>query len=162
MELATLTKQNCARDGRIKGNCRATAAALAEAGAHVLVHYGRSSKEAETLVRQHPCQRRTGGAIRADPGNYGWRNIAGKRGSLDRPASDWMCPCVQRWGQQDVRRSEIITIEDFRQSLRDERAEPVLSDITATPAQSSDKAQNIVSDLSSHRGSNRRWAKPGS
>jgi 3-oxoacyl-[acyl-carrier protein] reductase len=36
--------------GASRGIGRATAAALARAGAHVLVHYGRSTQEAETLV----------------------------------------------------------------------------------------------------------------
>src|SRR5260370_37287677 len=36
--------------GASRGIGRATAAALADAGAHVLVHYGRSRQEAESLV----------------------------------------------------------------------------------------------------------------
>jgi len=36
--------------GASRGIGRATALALAEAGAHVLVHYGRSVQEAESLV----------------------------------------------------------------------------------------------------------------
>src|SRR5258708_33093013 len=35
-----------------RGIGRATAAALAKAGAHVLVHYGRSEQEAESLVSE--------------------------------------------------------------------------------------------------------------
>ena len=38
--------------GASRGIGRATAAALAEAGAHVLVHYGRSAQEAESLVSE--------------------------------------------------------------------------------------------------------------
>ena len=37
--------------GASRGIGRATAAALAGAGAHVLVHYGRSAQEAESLVK---------------------------------------------------------------------------------------------------------------
>jgi 3-oxoacyl-[acyl-carrier protein] reductase len=36
--------------GASRGIGRATASALADAGAHVLVHYGRSAEEAESLV----------------------------------------------------------------------------------------------------------------
>src|SRR2546430_15659158 len=36
--------------GASRGIGRATALALAEAGAHILVHYGRSKQEAESLV----------------------------------------------------------------------------------------------------------------
>jgi NAD(P)-dependent dehydrogenase (short-subunit alcohol dehydrogenase family) len=38
--------------GASRGIGRATAAALAKAGAHVLVHYGRSAQEAESLVSE--------------------------------------------------------------------------------------------------------------
>ena len=38
--------------GASRGIGRATALALAETGAHVLVHYGRSAQEAESLVSQ--------------------------------------------------------------------------------------------------------------
>ena len=54
--------------GASRGIGRATAAALAEAGAHVLVHYGRSRQEAESLVVEI---RRKGGladALSADLG----------------------------------------------------------------------------------------------
>src|SRR5271154_3359983 len=54
--------------GASRGIGRATASALAKAGAHVLVHYGRSRQEAEALVVEI---RRKGGdadAISADLG----------------------------------------------------------------------------------------------
>jgi shikimate 5-dehydrogenase len=38
--------------GASRGIGRATAAALASDGAHVLVHYGRSTREAESLVSE--------------------------------------------------------------------------------------------------------------
>jgi 3-oxoacyl-[acyl-carrier protein] reductase len=52
--------------GASRGIGRATALALAEAGAHVLVHYGRSKQEAESLVAE--IQRKGGhaGAVSAD------------------------------------------------------------------------------------------------
>jgi NAD(P)-dependent dehydrogenase (short-subunit alcohol dehydrogenase family) len=52
--------------GASRGIGRATASALAEAGAHVLVHYGRSRQEAESLVAE--IQRKGGqaDAISAD------------------------------------------------------------------------------------------------
>src|ERR1700721_2077251 len=54
--------------GASRGIGRATAVALAEAGAHVLVHYGRSAQEAESLVAE--IQRKGGhaDAISADLG----------------------------------------------------------------------------------------------
>jgi 3-oxoacyl-[acyl-carrier protein] reductase len=38
--------------GASRGIGRATALALADAGAHVLAHYGRSTQEAESLVSE--------------------------------------------------------------------------------------------------------------
>src|SRR5438094_6770031 len=49
-----------------RGIGRATAAALAEAGAHVLVHYGRSSQEAKSLVDSIRAKGGRAEAIRAD------------------------------------------------------------------------------------------------
>src|ERR1700678_3433054 len=52
--------------GAPQGIARATAVALAEAGAHVLVHYGRSVKEAESLVAEIQTKGGRANAITAD------------------------------------------------------------------------------------------------
>jgi 3-oxoacyl-[acyl-carrier protein] reductase len=54
--------------GASRGIGRATAAALAEAGAHVLVHYGRSAREAESLVAEIQAKGGRADAISADLG----------------------------------------------------------------------------------------------
>ena len=54
--------------GASRGIGRATAWALAEAGAHVLVHYGRSAKDAESLVAGIRSKGGRADAIRADLG----------------------------------------------------------------------------------------------
>jgi 3-oxoacyl-[acyl-carrier protein] reductase len=52
--------------GASRGIGRATALALAEAGAHVLVHYGRSAQEAESLVAEIRTKGGQADAIAAD------------------------------------------------------------------------------------------------
>ena len=52
--------------GASKGIGRATALTLAEAGAHVLVHYGRSVREAESLVSAIQSKGGRADAVTAD------------------------------------------------------------------------------------------------
>src|SRR5258708_25831176 len=54
--------------GASGGMGRATALALAETGAHVLVHYGRSAQEAQSLVESIHSKGGRPDAIRADLG----------------------------------------------------------------------------------------------
>ena len=54
--------------GASRGIGRATAAALAKDGAHVLVHYGRSAQEAESLVSEIQAKGGRAEAISADLG----------------------------------------------------------------------------------------------
>jgi 3-oxoacyl-[acyl-carrier protein] reductase len=66
--MITIQNKTALVTGASRGIGRATAAALAKAGAHVLVHYGRSRQEAESLIVEI---RRKGGnadAISADLG----------------------------------------------------------------------------------------------
>ena len=64
--MAALQNKTALVTGASRGIGRATATALAEAGAHVIVHYGRSKQEAESLVAE--IQRKGGraDAISAD------------------------------------------------------------------------------------------------
>src|SRR6266478_4201095 len=48
--MASLTNKTALVTGASRGIGRATASALSDAGAHVLVHYGRSAQDAESLV----------------------------------------------------------------------------------------------------------------
>jgi 3-oxoacyl-[acyl-carrier protein] reductase len=66
--MTTLQNKTALVTGASRGIGRATAVALAEAGAHVLVHYGRSTKEAESVVAGIRSHGGRADAIRADLG----------------------------------------------------------------------------------------------
>jgi NAD(P)-dependent dehydrogenase (short-subunit alcohol dehydrogenase family) len=66
--MATLKNKTALVTGASRGIGRATAVALAEAGAHVLVHYGRSAQEAESLVAAIQTKGGRADAISADLG----------------------------------------------------------------------------------------------
>ena len=66
--MATLQNKTALVTGASRGIGRATALALAQAGARVLVHYGRSAQDAESLVAAINSQGGRADAIRADLG----------------------------------------------------------------------------------------------
>ena len=64
--MTTLHNKTALVTGASRGIGRATALALAETGAHVLVHYGRSVQEAQSLVERIHSKGGRADAIRAD------------------------------------------------------------------------------------------------
>src|SRR5882757_1002861 len=66
--MTTLQNKTALVTGASRGIGRATAVALAEAGAHVLVHYGRSAEEAESLVAEIQTKGGRANAISVDLG----------------------------------------------------------------------------------------------
>jgi 3-oxoacyl-[acyl-carrier protein] reductase len=66
--MASLKGKTTLVTGASRGIGRATASALAEAGAHVLVHYGRSAQQAESLVADIHSKGGHADVIRADLG----------------------------------------------------------------------------------------------
>ncbi len=66
--MTTLQNKTALVTGASRGIGRATAMALAEAGAHVLIHYGRSKREAESLVAELKTKGGRADAITADLG----------------------------------------------------------------------------------------------
>jgi 3-oxoacyl-[acyl-carrier protein] reductase len=66
--MATLQGKTALVTGASRGIGRATASALANAGAHILVHYGRSAQDAESLVAGIRSKGGRANALRADLG----------------------------------------------------------------------------------------------
>ena len=75
----TLQNKTALVTGASKGIGRATAMALAKAGAHVVVHYGRSAQEAESLVAEIQTERGRADAISADLGTADGASLLAKQ-----------------------------------------------------------------------------------
>ncbi len=64
--MASLTNKTALVTGASRGIGRATASVLANAGAHVLVHYGHSAPDAESIVADIRSRGGRADKIRAD------------------------------------------------------------------------------------------------
>ena len=109
--MTTLQNKTALVTGASRGIGRATALALAKAGAHVLVHYGRSRQEAESLVVEI---RRKGGnadAISADLGTAEGAALLAKQ--VRSIVGDRLDVLVLNAGISKSARIADYTIEDF-------------------------------------------------
>ncbi|MGB7133828.1 MAG: SDR family oxidoreductase [Acidobacteriaceae bacterium] len=109
--MPTLQNKTALVTGASRGIGRATAAALARAGAHVLVHYGRSTQEANSLVAE--IQRKGGraDAISADLGTPdGTSELAKQVRSI---VGDRLDVLVLNAGISKAARIADYTVEDF-------------------------------------------------
>jgi 3-oxoacyl-[acyl-carrier protein] reductase len=97
--------------GASRGIGRATAAALAVAGAHVLVHYGRSTQEAESLVAEIRTKGGHADAISADLGTPGGASSLAKQ--VRSIVGDRLDVLVLNAGVSKSARIADYTIEDF-------------------------------------------------
>src|SRR3984885_13316311 len=107
----TLQNKNALVTGASKGIGRATALALARAGAHVVVHYGRSVQEAESLVAEIRKKGGRADAISADLGTAdGASLLATQVRSIVRDRLDVL---VLNAGVSKAARIADHTVEDF-------------------------------------------------
>jgi 3-oxoacyl-[acyl-carrier protein] reductase len=109
--MTTLQNKTALVTGASRGIGRATATALAEAGAHVLVHYGRSKQEAESLVSE--IQRKGGraDAISADLASPDGAALLAKQ--VRSIIGDRLDVLVLNAGISKLARIADYTVEDF-------------------------------------------------
>ena len=109
--MTTLQNKIALVTGASRGIGRATAAALARAGAHVLVHYGRSEKEAESLVSEIQTKGGQANAISADLGTADGAALLAKQ--VRSIVGDRLDVLVLNAGIGKAARIADYTVEDF-------------------------------------------------
>src|SRR2546422_6703224 len=97
--------------GASRGIGRATAAALARAGAHVLVHYGRSEREAESLVSEIQTKGGSANAISVDLATPNAAALLAKQ--VRSIVGDRLDVLVLNAGISKAARLADYTVEDF-------------------------------------------------
>jgi NAD(P)-dependent dehydrogenase (short-subunit alcohol dehydrogenase family) len=109
--MATLQGKTALVTGASRGIGRATASALANAGAHVLVHYGRSAQDAESLVSEIQAKGGRANAISADLKTPDGAALLTKQ--VRSIVSDRLDVLVLNAGITKAARIADYTIEDF-------------------------------------------------
>ena len=109
--MSTLQDKTVLVTGASRGIGRATATALARAGAHVLVHYGRSAQEAESLVSEIQAKGGRAEAISADLGTPNGAALLAKQ--VRSIVGDRLDVLVLNAGISKAARIADYTVEDF-------------------------------------------------
>ena len=109
--MATLLNKTALVTGASRGMGRATASALAAAGAHVLVHYGRSVQDAESLVADIRSKEGRANAIQADLGTPDGATLLAKE--VRSIVGDRLDVLVLNAGISKAARIADYTVEDF-------------------------------------------------
>jgi len=109
--MSTLLNKTALVTGASRGIGRATAFALAQAGARVLVHYGRSTQDAESLVSAIRSQSGRADAIRADLGTAEGATLLAKE--VRSIVGDRLDVLVLNAGISKAARLADYTVEDF-------------------------------------------------
>ena len=109
--MTTLQNKTALVTGASRGIGRATALALSKAGVHVLVHYGRSAQEAESLVAEIRTKGGGADAISADLGTSDGAALLAKQ--VRTIVGDRLDVLVLNAGTSKSARIADHTIEDF-------------------------------------------------
>jgi NAD(P)-dependent dehydrogenase (short-subunit alcohol dehydrogenase family) len=109
--MASLSNKTALVTGASWGIGRAMASALAEAGARVLVHYGRSAQDAESLVADIRSKRGRADAIKADLGTPDGATLLAKE--VRSIVGERLDVLVLNAGISKAARIADYTVEDF-------------------------------------------------
>src|SRR5258707_11543117 len=109
--MTTLQGKTALVTGSSRGIGRATASVLANSGAHVLVHYGRSAQDAESLVAGILSKGGRANAIRADLGTPEGATLLGKE--VRTIVGERLDVLVLSAGISKAARLADYTVEDF-------------------------------------------------
>ena len=109
--MTTLQNKTALVTGASRGIGHATASALAKAGAHILVHYGRSTQEAESLVAEIQAKGGRADAVSADLGTPDGASLLAKQ--VRSIVGDRLDVLVLNAGVSKAARVEDYTVEDF-------------------------------------------------
>jgi NAD(P)-dependent dehydrogenase (short-subunit alcohol dehydrogenase family) len=109
--MTTLQNKTALVTGASRGIGRATALALARAGAHVLVHYGRSKQEAQSLVAEIQAKGGRADAISADLGTPDGASLLAKQ--VRTIVGDRLDVLVLNAGISKSARLVDYTVDDF-------------------------------------------------
>ena len=109
--MTSLQNKTALVTGASKGIGRATALALAEAGAHVLIHYGRSAQEAESLVAEIQTRGSHANAVSADLSTPDGAALLAKQ--VRSIVGDRLDVLVLNAGVSKAARVADYTVEDF-------------------------------------------------
>ena len=109
--MTTLQNKTALVTGASRGIGRATASALADAGAHVLVHYGRSAQAAESLVSEIQTKGGRANAISMDLGTPNGASLLAKQ--VRSIVGDRLDVLVLNAGIGKAARIADYTVEDF-------------------------------------------------
>jgi 3-oxoacyl-[acyl-carrier protein] reductase len=108
--MANLTNKTALVTGASRGIGRATALALAETGAHILAHFGRSAQEAESLVSEIQTK---GGSAKAISEDLATPDGAALLAKQVRSIVDRLDVLVLNAGISKAARIADYTVEDF-------------------------------------------------